>query len=452
MPGGYGDGTYGTGLYVLADPGATAGYGDGLYGFGSYSGSPASGPGTPTVHSVERASYILEVAWNAYSVGIFTFDTSLFDGPDTLGVSPFDIRFTGPNDDLSTIFDGAHVNRGRSNTRDSVLAGAATINLRDRAGLLNPENAASPVYAQLEDRLHPVRLKGTFGGVNYGIFYGWIRSSVWEPNGRKGTARLECVDLFWWLNRATPTIAATGVTTTGAAIALILAAVGWTDPLAQNLDTGDTIPSFVADGKKTALQLIQELLEAERGVFFIDGNGVATYKDRLARVTMTSQATVVDTMSNLTPGVDFETVISRVTVTRTQNSYAAVAVDDPASRKLGFSDEAIETAYLPSDTAADDLAAFMLNQLKTPKEPLFDLTLDNRDASQLTQVLARDLVDQITVVSDRGDVAGDFHIDQIEHQITRDRHTAVWLCSRELDVSPLLFDTSLFDGTDVFVF
>jgi hypothetical protein len=438
MPGTLGSGTFGSGTF--GGPGGIGGF------------------DLPfPIHAVARARYTLEAAWSSHALGIFTFDTSTIGGTDTLGVSPFDITFTGPYDNMSSIFDGARVNRGRNNTRDVVLAGGATIDVRDRAGMLNPENVLSPLYGELEDRLHPIRLKATFpaegpDAVTYGIFYGWIRGSTWEPGGRKGTARLECVDLFWWLNRAQPVIAATGVTTTETALGLILDAVGWTDPMLRDLDTGDTIPDFSADGKKTALQLIQELLEAERGMFFINGFGIATYRDRLARATMTSLASVVDTMSALAPGIDFEAVRTRVTVTRTQNAYQAIATDDVTATKRGYDDESIETAYLSSNTAADDLAAFMLSTLKTPKEPLYDVTIDNRTADQLTQVLARDLVDEISVISSRGDVGGNFHIDQIEHTITRDRHTAVWLCSRETNDHPFLFDVSLLDGSDSLIF
>ena len=408
--------------------------------------------GLVPVSAVARASYTLEVAWQAYNTGIFTFDYSTFDGADTLGVSPFDTTFTGPNDDLSTIFDGASVSRGRSNTRDTVLAGSSSIDVRDRAGLLNPENTGSPIYSVLQDRLHPVRLRGTVGGVTYGIYYGWIRRSVWQPGGRKGTAQLECVDLFWWLERANPVIAATGPTTTGAAMGLVLDAIGWTDPLARALDTGDIIPDFTADGTKTALQLIQDLLEAERGVFFIDGDGVATFRSRLTRVQMTSVATIVNPANSLSPGVDFESVRSRVTVTRTQNAYQAIALDDTARRKVGFADETLETAYLPSDTQADDLAAWLLSQLKLPREPIYETTLDNRSTAFLTQIMARELVDRITLTTDRGNVNGDFHIDSLEHRISRDSHTMRWLLSRATTLVPLRFDTSLFDGAETFVY
>lgn len=401
---------------------------------------------------VARASYTLEASWNAYNVGIFTFDTSTFDGIDTFGVSPFDTHFTGPNDDISSLFDQAHVFRGRGTGRDIVRAGSCTITLRDPDGLCNPENPSSPLYGELEDRLHPIRLRGKYAGTSYGIFYGWIRRSIWQPQRRRGTSELECVDLFWWLDRANPVIASTGPTTTGAAIGLILDSVGWVDPLARALDTGDAIPDFSADGSKTALQMIGDLLEAERGAFYINGQGVATYRSRLSRLTMSSLATLTNTMRDLGPGVDFEEVDSRVRVRRTQTTYLAEAVDDEARRKVGYSDYDFETSYLQSDTQADDLAHWLVAQLKLPRQPIYQLTIDNREPALLTQILARDLVDRITVNAVRGSIGGDFHIDQIDETITQQGHSAQWLVSRAGVGSPIRFDISTFGGPDLFVY
>ena len=93
---------------------------------------------------------------------------------------------------------------------------------------------------------------------------------------------------------ARPIIAATGPTTTGAAIGIILDSVGWTEPGMRSLDVGDAIPDFSADGTKTALELIEELLVAERGILFVNGSGVVVYRSRNARASQASLATISD--------------------------------------------------------------------------------------------------------------------------------------------------------------
>jgi hypothetical protein len=429
-------------------------YGDGTYGSGSY-GDPTAAPAAPPSGGLTpKASYTLEIAWNAYSAGIFTFDTSTFDGPDTLGVSPFDFRFTGPNDNMSALFQQAQVIRGSiggaASTRSA--GGSATIELRDPDGICNPDNPLSPLYGQLEDRLHPVRLRGKYGTTR-GIFFGWVRRSVWEPSGRRGTARLECVDLCWWLERANPIIPATGPTTTGAALGLVLDSVGWADPASRDLDTGDIIPNFAADGSKSGLLLVQDLLEAERGTFYPNRDGVATYRDRLSRSVYPSRGEITNTMRAIGPGVDFEDAITRVQVTRTQNAYIATATDDIARRKIGYSDLPIETPYLISDTQADDLAGWLLSQLKTARQPIYDLTIDNRTSDLLEQILDRDLIDRVTVTAARGNItAADFIIDELDQTITPFRHSARWVLTRALSTQAFQFDISAFDSADVLVY
>lgn len=454
--------SWGTG-YHINDVNEDNYYDDGTLFPGSIVTIPVPPPpvGELAANFVARASYSLEVAWDAYSTGIFTFDVSEFDGTDTLGVSPFDFRFTGENDDLSAMFDGGDVTRGEANAAvgGSAAAGSATFELRDPDGLCNPDNALSPLAGMLADRLHPVRLRSKFDDVWHGIYFGWVRRSVWEPQGRRGVSRLECVDLFWWLERAEPVITATGITTTGAAIGRILDAIGWTDPALRDLADGDTIPDFSSDGKKNALQLIRDLLETERGVFYINGDGVATYRDRASRALVGSVSisgfaagTIQNTMRAISPGVDFENAVTRVTVNRTQTAFQAVAVDDDAQRKIGFSDLSIDTPYLLSDTQATDLATWLLSQLKTAQQPLYDLTIDNRDASLLDQILNREIGDRITVSAVRGNTLLDGYIDQLTHRITRTRHTGAWTLSRATIGTAFTFDVSEFDGEDVLVY
>lgn len=428
------------------------GYGDDTYGLDTY----GIGPGT-----VGRATYNAWVSWSAYNIGLFSFDHSTLDGTDVLGASPLDATFGGPYDDLSSLLDRITYTRGRDDNLSTMLAGEATIDVRDPTGIFNAENPASPLYGQIEDRLHPVKLTATHGGIVSGLFYGWVDQVIWKPGNRRATAELHCVDLFYRLKRAKPIIASTGPTTTGAAIGRVLDAIGATDPGMRDLDAGDTIPDFSAGGTVDGLALIEGLLTAERGVFFVAGTGKATYRSRLSRLLKTSSATITDLMASQAPGVDFNAAQTRVTVTRTQTSYSAVATaDSTALGKLGYLDDAsidgpsVETSYLTTDAQADQLAAWILSQVKTPRPPLYDFQLDNREDALLTQILARELVDRITVSAGRGGTAGDFHIDKLTGTIdTKDgSHTIEYLLSRAATLTPFVLGTSTFDGGGVLVY
>jgi hypothetical protein len=236
----------------------------------------------------------------------------------------------------------------------------------------------------------------------------------------------------------------------------------------RDLDVGDTILDFSANlpdsppgtpvtstGTGSGLDLIAGLLEAERGSFYVASTGKATYRSRLSRLAKTSSATITDHMNAMAPGVDFSRALSRVTVKRTQSGYSAVAAADAATlSKIGYADVAtIDTPYLLTDPQADALAAWILSQVKTPRPPLRDFTIDGRrEDALLTQILTRELVDRVTVSATRGGTQGDFHIDNLSEVIDGTGHTATWLLSRASTVNPIVFDLFQFDSAAQFVF
>lgn len=310
------------------------------------------------------------------------------------------------------------------------------------------------LFGTIGERLHPIRLRATYAGVTYGVFRGYVRAVEWEPSGRRGIARLSCVDLFYWLERCYPTIASTGATTTGAAIGLILNACDQLDPAARDLDTGDAIPGFSADGSKTALALIGELLEAERGVFYASRNGVATYHDRLSRLSATSAGTVTDIMSRLVAGTDQDVLRNRVRVKRTQNGYTATAELASSISAIGPADlPTIETAYLGSDAQAEGLADWILPLVCEARSHVRELTIDSRTAALFAQILSRDIGDRVTTQAARSGTDDDYILEQIEETVSSTGvHSARWLGSRASAIVPFLVGSSLIDSDDVIVY
>jgi hypothetical protein len=414
---------------------------------------------TPDSGRIARATHRLQIGWGSYNAGLISFDHSTFGGTDVFGISPLDSTFGGTYDDVSSRLATGRFSRGRDNNLDVMLAGEATIDLRDPLGIFNPNNVTGPLYGQLEDRLHPVKWEATTASGRRGLFAGWTRRFRWEPGGRKGITRVECVDAFYWLERAKPLISSTGVTTTGAAIGLILDAVELSDPSMRALDTGDTIPDFEADGSKTGLELIQDLLQAERGVFYISGDGLATYRSRLSRLTAPSTATFDHRVTAIEPGVDFDAAKTRVTVTRVDAAgtatYTGTATSSGASyQKLGYSDlPEIRTPYLISDAQADELASWILAQVQTPTPPMYGFKIDGRDSDLLEQILDRDLVDRITANTPRGNTQGEYHIDRLTINVdAKGLMASDWLLSRATTAAPIVFDTAAFDEGYVFVY
>jgi len=290
-----------------------------------------------------------------------------------------------------------------------------------------------------------------------GCSTGGCRNFAWQPSGRRGITRLNCVDLFYWLQRATPVIASTGPTTTGAAIGKILDAIGATDIGMRDLGNGDNLTDFSANGvgaiaTGNGLELIQGLLESERGVFFIAGTGKATYRSRIDRLTRTSAHTFADTFTGAEPGVDWNQAFTRVTVQQLDPVtravlYTAQAISSTGIAKQGFNDlPTISTPYLTTNAQTDALATWVLSQNVSAKPPTRDFTIDNRTSDLLTQALTRELVDRITATESRGGSSGDYHIDSLSQVIdAKGGLTATYLLSKASTLQAAVFDSGLFD-------
>lgn len=415
--------------------------------------------------SVSRATLEVYVEWGSFAAGSLAIATN--DADATVGSIATDdadiaagvlqaddwtASFAGAYDNVSARVATATIERGRDDLFTEMLAGTANLSLRDPDGIFNHANALSPLYGLIDDRLHPVLIKLTRAGVTRARFYGLTRRVTWQPTGRKGTASIECVDLFYYLQRARPVIAATGATTTGAAIALILNAIQWIDPSARVLATGDPIPDFSADGSRTALELIGELLEAERGVFYVDGTGRAIYEDRYARELRPVETTIVDRMTHLAPEVDFDLIRNRVRVTRLDAAgveiYTAEAVDADSVSRFGYSDfPEIQTTYLASNAAADALAAGILPLVVLPSSPIREFTVDGRDPDLLDAILDLDLLDRFQLQELEGGTVAGVHVERFKITVTGGGRVAgEYLLSPASDFGLLLIAT---DDADV---
>jgi len=396
--------------------------------------------------------YDTRVAWSAKPSNAFTFGISTLGGGHVL-TGQFSASFNGPNDDVSDVVRRISIDRGRDSYMEQMRAGRATIVLRDTTGRYNPKNASSPLAGQVLP-MRPVRATCTLAGTTYGLFYGFLRSVEHDPLTYEST--LECEDLLMWMSRVTPVIAA-GALTTGQAIGRVLDAVGWTDTLMRDLDVGDTLPAgaFTADGSQSALDLIQGLLEAERGVCYVNASGVFVYEDRRSRAARTSSAVFAGTMSAIRPGMDLDRIRNRATVTRNGGSPQSFQ-DGNSIAAYGAADgDQITTPYLVTDVQAASLAAFIVSEQRDPRAPARDLTLFNKTPALHTQILTRELIDRITISEPKGNTSGDFHIERITHEITDAGkiHRCTWtLAERPAAGTPFILGTSRIGGGHVLTY
>lgn len=400
--------------------------------------------------AVVRASLSTLCSWGTPNLGAFVIGSSLIGGTDTLQVSPDDPTFHGTYDDISAAVRGYTITRGRGTNLGEMQEGSASIQMDDPLKVFNPADPAGPLYNVLDDRLHPVRLIQSYNGVAYPRFWGWARAPVYTPGTRKGTLTLDCVDMWYWLDRVNPIIPSTGPTTTGAALGLILNAAGW-PALQRILDTGDNLPDFSADGSLAATQIVTNLLQSEGGAMWQDVVGNAVYRDRLYRLTRTSLTTLTDEISGFQPTGSQDDVYNQIIITRTQTGHVSTATNTISTDKIGFNTLSFESAYFVSDAAQDARALWILQQESLTRSPAYNLTIDSRDDFQMTQLLARDLVDRVTVDEDAGDSLGDYHLDGLTETGADDGSISVaYTASAVSTIKPFQIGLSTIGGTDVF--
>ena len=232
--------------------------------------------------------------------------------------------------------------------------------------------------------------------------------------------------------------------TTGGRIGQLLDAIDFTDAAFRQggitaggtrnttLDTGDSITVPNADGDKTALAMIEELLAGERGVFYMSKDGRATFEERTSRARRrTSVATITDYALISQPGFEYDQLVNRQSVQRvritssssttpnvTTNETPQVAVNDTSVRQFGVQDGGnIQTLYVASDSQAQGLAQYIVNIRSSFVSPT-KITIDNVTNTSTTSMLSLELQDRVTLTDTEAGTSGDYIIEAIEHEIT----------------------------------
>lgn len=392
------------------------------------------------------ASFTVEVAWESAVTLVFKLDVSTLDSGSVLdGVGVGD--FSGAYDNVTNDVEDVRIRRGRDDRLRGMQAGEATFVLYrpnspdfynpNAPSGVSPLGGVSPGFVPMR----PVRIRATYNSTTYSLFYGFIRSADWNSDTKRCT--VNCVDLFLWMSRVIPDFTAAqaataGVTSTSTAIGYILDQVGFTDPTKRSLDSGgDTISlTDYTSNSTNALAIVEELLEAERGVFYIKGDGTARYRTRQARFQTDSSATFANETLQYGSGLDLDRIVNRQTVTRQNSSrtdvYSTTKTDGTSVATYGLADgSTVASPYISSDANADALAQYLVDALAVPRPPI-QLTIDNQDSTTIVRQLSLDIGDRITAPTQfaafvfgvstfggTGTFAGnlDYHIEQITHEI-----------------------------------
>jgi hypothetical protein len=175
--------------------------------------------------------------------------------------------------------------RGRGDDLSQTQAATAQFTVRDNTGLFNYKNPASPLYGQIETMMHPIRWRIRSGGVMEDEVLG-VHATHHPPagpaQGRHGLPVRR--SLLPARQREARHRGARLRRRPGPRSARSWTPIGWPDSRGHAASTSATTsPTSAPTGSKTCLQLIGDLLTAERGDFYIRGDGVPVYEARYAR-------------------------------------------------------------------------------------------------------------------------------------------------------------------------
>jgi hypothetical protein len=342
--------------------------------------------------------------------GIFTLNRSTLDGVDVLDGLGAAV-FSGAYDTVTTdVSEGPKITIGRDSSLAVFESSRCTFTLEKPGSpdYYNPNAVAgqSPLAGLTPgfEPMRPVRVQVKTPGSStwLAIWYGFIRRADWDSQDQR--CRVDCEDLFLWLSRVRPTFTAAdataaGVTNAATAIGYLLTLAGWTNTAYRDLgdgsDLGTTLSlDTVTTPDKTALQLIADILEVDRGFFWVQG-GVATYRPRSYKFERASLATLQSEMLRTGSSLDLDRIVNRQTVTATGGT-PQVEDDFQSQARYGLSDgQAIDSDYLASDTEAGNLARFILQSTATPEPPI-SLEIDNDSETNLVRMMTWKVIDRLS--------------------------------------------------------
>ena len=352
--------------------------------------------------------------------------------------------------DITAYVQSVAITRGRDDVLSQVQTGTARVTLINEDGRFSPGYSLSPLYGNVAT-MRAVRISGTYSATTYDLYYGYIQSITPVPTPSVRTCTLDLADGFAWLDLAvtTPTYS---LVATGTSIGVALDSASWPAGL-RDLATGQStiLPSYADQSVLSQIQGIG--IDNEAGLVYMSGAGKVVFQDRHTRLKTpytTSQGTFTDTDALVDVAAErpVRDIANEVKVTHATGSVTvsdATSITAKGPRRL-----AINAGFLDASTAADR-ASWTLSTKKDEQDRPSISMVANASGTLLTQCLARDLSDRVTI-TDAGAKTGinaAFHIERIEHSISNGGtlHTVRWQLSPAdasgfwaLDVSAL--DTS----------
>jgi len=334
--------------------------------------------------------------------------------------------------DVSAQTTNISTRRGRNLLQDNYESGQATIRVVDPNGDFNPQNTSSPYYGLLQP-LRKIQASAIYGGVTYGLFGGYITEYRYTyPTGQEtGYVTFICYDAFrlMYNSNVTTVTGGTAGQTTAQRVQSILSMIAW-PPAFTSIGTGAT--TCVADPgtTRTVLEAIQTAEFTEQGAFYIDENGVATFKGRqfvvdaqAASPTVFNQTGTGINYAGITFALDDKTIVNKATVTRiggTAQTYSdATSIAQYFTRSITATDMLMQT-----DANALSLATAYVDSRKETSIRIETITLDlvtPNYASGVAAGLSLEFFDTVDITNEQpggSTIQKKLQIQGISHTIT----------------------------------
>ncbi len=321
---------------------------------------------------------------------------------------------TGAWTDVSTSVRSFNIGgTARQYELDQMEAGTTEVVLKDESRSFDPANTSS-TYAPNVIPMRRLRMRTTYQGTVFDLAHVYIER--WPPrNAIPGYQEIELTAVDGFDGLALSEVSGElAIGYSGAQINALLDKALWPKD-ARDIEQGQYVMAGQTLSGAKALSSIQEIADSERGIFFIDQSGVATFHDSahrgsFARSTV-SQATFVDTRGgggiayqDLLPSFDKDKIINEWTVTPDSGVFGSAAQKqvDAASAAQYWRRSDQRSTRLTSNADALAQAGNLLNETSQPALRFDSITVKPTLAADYAACLGLSISDRVTVIRGTG--------------------------------------------------